>query len=184
MTIVRRLANISIWRKSGVVSDSTPPTMALMRPSSVEAPVATTSPRLGRSRQRAGIGHRGAVAERRVRSDGVGRLVRRADFAGQRRFLDPEVRGAQEPEVGGNAVAGFDQHDVAGDQAFGRNGSRRPSRRTEPRGSAWRKSPRAIFRPAFLDEADRGVDEDDSEDDHGVESVTSKTVTSAEARRT
>ena len=53
--------------------------------------------------QRAGIGHRGAIAEGGVESHRIGRLVRRRRFTGQRCFLDPEVRGAQEPEVGGKS---------------------------------------------------------------------------------
>ena len=122
--------------------------------------------------QRAGVGHRGAVAERRFRSDGFGRLVRRGRLAGQRCFLDPEIRGAQEPEIGGNAVAGFNQNDIAERQAFRRNGEPPPV--AQDRGLARQHGANRLerfFRPAFLDEADRRVDEDDSEDDHGVESV-------------
>ena len=122
--------------------------------------------------QRAGIGHRGAIAERSVRGDWVGRLVGRGRLAGQRRFLDPQVRGAQQPEIGGNAVARFGQHDVADRQAFGGNGQP-PSVAQDRRlaGQHGANGLERLFRPAFLDEADRGVDEDDGEDDHGVKNV-------------
>ena len=83
-----------------------------------------------------------------------------------------EIRGAQEPEVSGNAVAGFDQNDIAGRQAFRRN--REPPSVAHDRGLARQHGANRLerlFRPAFLDEADRRVDEDDGEDDHGVESV-------------
>ena len=105
---------------------------------------------------RAGIGHRGAVAERCVGRDGIDRLVGRGRFAGQHGLLDLEARGAQEPQVGGNAVAGFGQHDVADHEAFGGNGQSPPV--AQDRGLA--REHRAdglerLFRPPFLDEPDR-----------------------------
>ena len=122
--------------------------------------------------ERPGIGNRRAVAERSVSRDGVGRLVRGSRLAGQHRFLDPEVRGAQEPQVGGNAVARRGQHDVADNQAFDRNSEtstvaqdRRFVRQHGANGV------QRILGPALLDEADCRVDNDDGDDDHGVDGV-------------
>ena len=122
---------------------------------------------------RAGIGHRGAVAERCIGRDGIDRLVGCGRFAGQHGLLDLEACGAQEPEVGGNAVAGFGQHDVADHEAFGGNGQPPPV--AQDRGLARQHRANGLerlFRPPFLNESDRRIDEDDGEDDHGVESVT------------
>ena len=121
---------------------------------------------------RAGIGHRGAVAERCVGRDGIDRLVGSGRFAGQHRLLDLEACGAQEPEVGGNAVARFRQHDVADHEAFGRNGQPPPV--AQNRGLAGQHRAdglERLFSPPFLDESNHPVDDDDGEDHHGVESV-------------
>ena len=121
------------------------------------------------------IGHRGAVAERGVGSNGVDRLVGRGRFAGQHGFFDSEARGAQQPEVGGDAVACFGQHDVADHETFGGNGQSPPV--AQDRGLAGQHRADGLerfFRAPFLDEADRPVDDDDGEDHHGVESVTQK----------
>ena len=122
---------------------------------------------------RARIGHRGAVAERSVGTDGIGRLVGRCRFASQHGLFDLEARRAQESQVGGNAVAGFGQHDVADHETLG--GNRQSPPIAQHRGLA--REHRAdglerLFRSALLDQSDRRVDDDDCEDHDGVESVT------------
>ena len=49
----------------------------------------------------------------------VGRLADRQALAGERRLLDLQGRGQDDPSVGGDPVAGLDQHDVAGHQLPG-----------------------------------------------------------------
>jgi hypothetical protein len=61
-----------------------------------------------------------AVAEWHVGPvDRVGAFTRRLALAGERRLLDLEVVGQQQAAVGGHAVAGLDQHDVARHQLAG-----------------------------------------------------------------
>ena len=122
--------------------------------------------------QRPGIGDRSAIAQRSVSRDGLGRLVRRRRFSGQHRFFDPEAARADEPEVGGNAIARLSQDDVADDQAFDRN--REPPAVAHDRRLAREHAANRVqrlFGAALLDEADCRVDDDYAEDDHGIDAV-------------
>ena len=65
-------------------------------------------------------GHVDAVAQRHVGSDdGLGVLLDGHALAGQRAFLDLQRRRHDHPAVGRHAVAGIDQHDVAGHDLVG-----------------------------------------------------------------
>ena len=121
--------------------------------------------------QGAGIGHRGAVAQRRAaRGDRLDPLVDRLGLAGQRRLLEQEAARADQPEVRRHLVARLQDDDVAGHQLVGgdlgalalpqheRLGREHPADRIQrPLG------------PAFLDEADDRVDQNDAEDHRGVD---------------
>ena len=69
-----------------------------------------------------------AVADRRLGRDGGGRFVGRHGLAGQRRLLGAQVLGLQKPEVGRDLVAGFEGHDVARHELFGRDQAVLPPR--------------------------------------------------------
>jgi hypothetical protein len=69
---------------------------------------------LARRDHRAGEGHAAAVAERGVHRHCALALLRRNRLAGQEGLVDQQAARPDEPEVGGNAVAGLDQHDVPG----------------------------------------------------------------------
>ena len=69
---------------------------------------------------RAHIGHVLAVAQRhilavRAKVEGFDELVDRDAFTGQGGFLDLERGAFQDAAVGGNGIAGFQQHHIAGD---------------------------------------------------------------------
>ena len=57
-----------------------------------------------------------AIAQRRVVGDGIDLLGDRDALAGQRRLVDLERGGAEDPRVRGDEVAGLDVDDVAGHQ--------------------------------------------------------------------
>ena len=69
---------------------------------------------LSRHDQSARESHAAAVAERSVRRNGSFVLLRRHGLAGQNGLVDQKTACLDESEVGGNAIAGLDQHDVAG----------------------------------------------------------------------
>ncbi len=120
--------------------------------------------------QRAGIGHAGAIADGRLVRDGRDRFVRRHGFAGERRFFRAQVLDVGEADVGGDLVAGFEEHDVARHERL-----RRDHRRLSvAQGSRFRREHVAdrierLLRPAFLKEAEQSVDDDHAEDDRGVQ---------------
>ena len=120
--------------------------------------------------QRAGIGHARAIADGRLGRDGLGRLVRRNRFAGERGFFRAQVLDLGEADVGGDLVAGFEEHDVARHERL-----RRDHRGLAiAQGSRFRREHVAdrierLLRPAFLNEAEQSVDDDHSEDDRRVE---------------
>ena len=69
--------------------------------------------------ERAGEGEVLAVGENRVQRERVGVLGHRQRFAGERGFVDVQVAHVEEPQVGGHAVAGLQQHDVARHEFLG-----------------------------------------------------------------
>ena len=87
-------------------------------------PVATTRPLPAPvDRHRAGVRHVASIAERqRRRADRVRDLLRRRRFTGERRFVDGEIDGLDQPEVGGYAIAGAKHHEIARDELARRDG--------------------------------------------------------------
>ena len=65
--------------------------------------------------------HRAALSQARVDGDGVDLLVNGGGFAGQRRFIGGEIGALDEPQIGGNGIAGIQQHNVAGHQFLSRD---------------------------------------------------------------
>ena len=118
----------------------------------------------------AGEGEAEAVAEVGVFGDGVGVFFHRHGFAGEEGFVDAQAVAFEEAEVGGDAVTGFEQDDVAGDELGGVEGlfvsvaADHGFRRKHGADGI-----EGFFGFAFLDDADEGVDEDDAEDDAGVD---------------
>ena len=120
--------------------------------------------------ERAGIGHARAIADGRLVRDGRGRFVRRHRFAGQRGFFRAQVLDLGQADVGGDLVAGFEEHDVARHERLRRDHRRLPV----AQGSRFRRQHVAnrierLLRPALLKKAEQSVDDDDAEDDRGVE---------------
>jgi len=64
----------------------------------------------------AGKCHVDSVAEHGVRRQGGGGFFDGHGFAGERRFLDFQVAGGEQPQVCGNFVAGVEQNNVASNQ--------------------------------------------------------------------
>ena len=145
-----------------------------MRPSSVSLPVADhDSGRAAGDDQGSGIGHASAIADGRFGRDGRGRFVGGHRFAGQRGFLRAQVLDLDKPDVRRDLVAGFEGHDIARHERFGRDHGGLPV----AQGPRFRREHVAdriegLLRPAFLDEAEQSVDDDDTEDDRGVEPQT------------
>ena len=75
-----------------------------------------------RGHQGAGIRHVAAISHR----SGLGQhdfvFVDRRRLPGQRGLVHPQLGLAHQPQVGGNLVAGLQQHQIAGNQLLGRHG--------------------------------------------------------------
>lgn len=88
-------------------------------------------------------------------------------LARQRGLVDPQLSQADEPYISGHLVAGFENHEVAGNQLSGDNGllmaiADHPGVRLNHRA----KSIKGSLGLGLLDEADQRIDQHDSED-HG-----------------
>ncbi len=103
---------------------------------------------------------------------GTGRdgLFRRHGFPGQGRFLGAQVLDLDQAQVGRNAVAGFQQHDVAGHELFGRDHARFAAAQG-PRFGGQHVADRIerLLGAAFLNEAEQTVEDDHRENDAGVD---------------
>ena len=107
------------WCSSGLSSFSTRSESAAMRPSSVRIPVANTTARASPSGARRPAEHEVArLQQRQVDVVERGRAERRQRLARERREVDLE-RAAQQPGVGGDAIALLDHQDVAGHEPGG-----------------------------------------------------------------
>ena len=111
---------------------------------------------------RAAIRHAVAVADGGIAGHRFRVLVSGQGLAGQGRFVDAQVLDPQQPQVRGDTDTGLQQHDIAGHQqgridvvaraaaqhggATGQHGAHRVQR---------------LFRLAFLNEADAGIDQYD-----------------------
>ena len=117
MTAVIAYPNFLIWRSSGVSSALTAAIIWLMRPNSVSAPVATTTPV---PRPEATSVPEKAMPSRSptvaFSDTGVRGLVDGDRLAGERRLFRPQVLHVDQAKVRRDLVAGLEQHDVARDQ--------------------------------------------------------------------
>jgi len=107
-----------------------------------------------------------------VRLDGIGGLLHGQRFAGQRRFLDPQVAYLQQAQIGRHLVARGQQHDIAGHQFAGID--LHPLAVAQDRGAGRQQLANAVERRrrlAFLDETDHRVDQHGGEDHRGIDPV-------------
>jgi hypothetical protein len=173
MTNVSRLAKRSIWRMSGVLSCSTEPMRVLMRPSSVSAPVATTTPAPWPAATKVPEN----AAENRSpsgasASTGSVAFSTATDSPGEDRLVDAQVARPHQPQVGRHAVAGLEHHVVAGHDVVCRHGDA-PAVADERglRVDHLADGRERLFGAAFLNEADDRVDDDHRQDHQGIDLV-------------
>ncbi len=99
-----------------------------------------------------------------------GILLDRHRFAGQRGLLDLEIDALDQPQIGGNIVSGFQQHDVAADDLAARN--RHLLAVADDlgiRGGHLLQGRERLFRLRFLDDADHRVEHHDEHDGDGID---------------
>lgn len=118
------------------------------------------------------IGHAMTVANPRVRRDLCRDLVGWDGFPGQRRFINAQVDGLEQAQIGRHPVARTQPHDVAWHQRLG--GDLDPvfiapdmGVRRKHLADAFKR----LFRFTLLNEADDGVDQNHREDDGRVDPV-------------
>ena len=107
-------------------------------------------------------------------SDATGRvcLSTRDRFAGKDRFLNLQAVCLQQPQVGGYLVPGFQQHHISCHQGVAINRlALAVAQYRCPRGQHAANGRHGLFRLAFLNKADRGVGEDDGQNDRRVDQV-------------
>ena len=116
-----------------------------------------------------GGAHKGAVhpvAQHRVFvQDGVGLFLHRHRLPGQGSLVDAQVDRLDQPQVGGDVVAGLQEDHIAGDQFAGRDGDAM-SVSEDPRlgGSHLAQGGQGLLRPPLLDRPQDGVEDDDGQD--------------------
>ena len=127
---------------------------------------------LAMGHQGARIGHAAAIRQGGLRRQRGDALVHRDRFAGQRRLLDLQSLGPQNPQVRRDLVAGLQLHQVAGHQLRGVHGDQPAA---APGHGVGREHPpdglQGVLGLALLHESDGRVDEHDAQDDAGVEPV-------------
>jgi hypothetical protein len=119
--------------------------------------------------QGARVGHALAVAQDCIPADRVWTLAHRFGLAREGGLLDLGASSLQDAHVRGNAVAGLEQDDVPGHEFPG--GQFRFLAVPEDYGGRREHAPdglHGLFRLAFLNEPDQGVDQDDGQDDAHV----------------
>jgi hypothetical protein len=102
-------------------------------------------------------------------SSSASTLVDRDRFPRERGLLHLQPRRLADPQIGGHDHAGFEQHDVAGDDLGSRHRNDRPiaeHRRHRSRHRLQRLH--GALGTVLLDAADDGVQDDDRDDRHGV----------------
>ena len=110
-------------------------------------------------------------------------LVDRLGLAGQRGFLDPQVRDLDQAQVGRHDRAGVEVHDVAGhelrrrdlDRAAGATGLDHRHRHLAERGDG-------PLGPVLLEEAEQREQHDDRTDRAGLEELAEQRATAAPRR--
>jgi len=123
-----------------------------------------------RQHRGAGVEHVAPVAERRIgREHGIGLLGGRQGFAGQQGFIDAQLPGAEQAQVGRHQSAGNQAHHIARDQLGGLDPARHAVAQ-DHRELAHQDVERrgAARRPPLLVGADRGVELEHHEDKAGV----------------
>ena len=99
-------------------------------------------------------------------------LGHRDGLAGQRRFVHLQLRDLDQPQVGGNLVAGLEQHDVARDQLLGRHLPHfAAAQHGGPRGGKLLQGRQGPVGAPGLHGADGGIEHDDHDDDDRVHHV-------------
>lgn len=118
------------------------------------------------------IHHRHPIAQTGIRTNLKHVLLGGQRLTGQRRLLHPQVRDRQQAHVGRDAVPRRDAHDVAGNQ--GLCVYLLPVTVTTDLRGHRQHAPDAVQRalgPAFLDQADHGVDDRDGHDHRAIDPV-------------
>ena len=145
-----------------------------MCPNSVDMPVATTT-RLAATmgHQRARVGHVAPVAQRKPSVlEARGGLLDRRGLAGERGLVDREIDRLDQSSVGGDPVAGAEEHDIAWHELPRRDdGFVAVAQHTGRRGGHAPQGLDRPFRAVLLDEAEQHGEQHDDRDDHGFESV-------------
>ena len=115
--------------------------------------------------------HVSAVAEcaHVLRGERLGLLGHRDGLARKSRFIHLQLRDFDQPQVGGNLVAGLQQHDVAGHQHGGGYHLHRPAAQHGGVGRGQLAQRRhGLVRTPCLHKADHGIEHHDDEDDQRV----------------
>ena len=116
--------------------------------------------------------HRGAIAQRGLWGDRGDRFVDGDGLAGEHRFLDAEIAQLDQPQVGGHAIAGLEDHEIAGHDVLGRDRDAPP---VPQHGSAWvdhaANRRECLLGAPLLDEPDHRVQHHDAQDHHGIDAV-------------
>ena len=136
-------------------------------------------PRARHDRLGPAVGHRrpgkddiAAIADRRIGRRQRQRLLDGKGFAGERRLVTLEGMDLREARVRRYAVAGLQQHDVAGDELPRRNARLRAVAQDPDRGRQHLlQRVEGIVRAIFLDEAQHGAEQHDHRDDRRVDDL-------------
>ncbi len=120
--------------------------------------------------QGAGVGHRGAIAQRGACGNRPGPLVDRLGLAGQCRLLQQEAARADQAKVRRHLVARLQDDDVAGHQLLGGDPGPLPLPQHERLGREHLADRiQCPLGPALLDEAHDRIDQNDAQDHRGVD---------------
>jgi hypothetical protein len=112
------------------------------------------------------------LRQRNVRRDHAGILFDRKALAGQRGLIAVQVLGLQQQAVGGDAVAGREQHDVAGDDLAQRHVDLRAVAQHRHRRLHGRQQlADGGLGAVLLKEPEQPADEQNDQDDDGVLAV-------------
>ena len=97
-------------------------------------------------------------------------------FTGQGRFVDGKAVDVDQPDIGGNPVAGNEHDDITRNQFLTENGHA-PAVPDDSRfkGKHFPDGFESAFGLAFLYESDDGIDQDDHDNDTGIDPVFQQT---------
>ena len=118
------------------------------------------------------IGHAPSVSEGGVLLDGGLGLGGSHRFTREGCLVDQERAGLEQPEIGGDAVSGFDEDNVAGHDLAGGDARAAPvAQHVGARRDHAADGVERVLGLALLDEADNGIDEDHGDDDGRIDEV-------------